>query len=83
MDTRGQRPAVTVPEAISTVENQNAVADIVNKLDRASMSCFLDLNTKFVPRPKFDAIVTPDAVFQIISTLKEFMGERGLGCDTN
>ncbi|KAK0610879.1 kinase-like domain-containing protein [Immersiella caudata] len=69
---RRHRPRVLVPRQILAVENRNALADIADCLDRASKSCFLDLHTKFVPRAKFDEIVTPEAVFQIISNLQSY-----------
>ncbi|KAK4447302.1 mitogen-activated protein kinase KSS1 [Podospora aff. communis PSN243] len=72
IEYRRQRRNILVPRRVRTAENRNAVADIVNRLDRASKPCFLDFQTRFVPRAKFDEIVTPEAIFQVLSSLRGY-----------
>jgi len=72
---RSERPELTHPRPIRTTElNENVVLDTIGKLQDALVPCFLGHGTKFVPRDKFDKIITPEVVFQIICKMRMFEG---------
>lgn len=73
---REEKSKLGRPRAISTTKvDQNVIFDVSERLGSARLACPLNRQNEYIPRAKFDEIVTPETVFQIVSTLDSFMNE--------